>query len=317
MGTDTLVRPVVRDNLIRECPFETRAESETDGQGDGFTISGHGAVFNTRTTINSWEGQFQEEIHPGAFKRTLRNQVPMMQYDHGNHPLIGSIPLGVWSRAEEDELGVYVEGRITDNWLMQPVRDAIENKGIKGMSFRFSVVREVWVDQAGTRIKDQDVEMALWAPDRLGYEVSLPLVRQLKEVRAPEIGPVAWPQYTETDVGVRSLPGLDVRDGRTVVIDLGRLDSPVMRATLARAVLLADTAVRQATTDGPHEDSADALDVPADPAPDDHRDADPGEHPSPVEPVAPTTRAAKIRAAFRSYQSYATSLEDNSNGQHS
>jgi len=323
---DTLIRPVVREDLIREAVFRTRDADTDQSTGDGFTIAGHGAVFNVRTTIDSWEGAFEEEIHPGAFKRTLRNQTPMMQYDHGRHPLIGSIPLGVWTTAQEDDQGVWVEGRITDNWLMQPVRDAIENGGVKGMSFRFSVVRETWVDQAGTRIKPEDVELALWAPDRLGYEVALPLVRQLKEVRAPEIGPVAWPAYVQTDVGVRSLPGLDVADGRRVVIDLARLDSPAMRATLARAVFLADNAERQ-HVDGSRHDSDLAPDAPADPEPiegaeepatDVHRDSDPGEHPSPVGNAVPIdikSRRAKILAVTRSCQSYVTSLEDEPHGQ--
>jgi HK97 family phage prohead protease len=327
MGKDEAIRPVARENLIRSVGFERRETSDDDAPGDSLTIDGYGAVFNARTTIDSWEGTFQEEIHPGAFKRTLRDNTPIMQYDHGRHPLIGSIPLGRWDSTQEDDHGVHVVGRITDNWLMQPVRDAIRDGGVKGMSFRFSVVRENWVDAAGKKIKPEDVDLALWAPDRLGYEVQGPLVRQLKEVKAPEIGPVCWPAYEETSVGVRSLHQLDVADGRRVIIDLGRLRDPEMRATLARAVFLADNAVRQ-TTEGAPQPSAEldddqpvieegSTEPDADAAPERHQEPAPGEHSSqPVGTVSSRSRRAKIKAATRSYQSYVTSLEDDQDGAH-
>jgi HK97 family phage prohead protease len=314
-GSDTAIRPVIRENLIRSVGFEVR-EGSADDSGDGLTIDGYGAVFNARTTIDSWEGSFQEEIQPGAFKRTLRENTPIMQYDHGRHPLIGSIPLGRWDSAQEDDHGVHVVGRITDNWLMQPVRDAIRDGGVTGMSFRFSVVRENWVDQKGQRIKPEDIEMALWMPDRLGYEVETPLVRQLKEVKAPEIGPVCWPAYQETSVGVRSLQELQTRDdGHTIIIDLGKLDTPSMRATLARAVFLADNAVRQ-STDAPQTSTGTADDQPelTDSAPERHQAPVPGEHPSTqVGDVATASRVSKIRSMARSYQSYVLSLDGEQN----
>jgi HK97 family phage prohead protease len=229
-------RPL-REDLCRSAPFTlTRA---TDEGSDGLTIEGYGAVFNSVTRINSgWEGDFEEVIAPGAFKRSLKARVPLMQFDHGQHPLLGSLPLGRWMVAEEDERGLHLVGRLTDNWLVTPFRDAIRDGGVKGMSFRFAVVQDDWTDAAGKRLRDNELAGLLYngAGDRG------PIRRTLREVRASEAGPVVHPAYEDTVVGVRS------RDGK-VVIDLGRLHEPVQREQLAKIVALADRGTLNALCD--------------------------------------------------------------------
>lgn len=241
---DTLARPdareVYRDDLIRQVGFRL---ADSGGQrGDGFTIDGYGAVFNVTTSIASWEGEFDEQIAPGAFRKSIRENTPVMQYDHGRHPMIGSIPLGTWNTVEEDDTGLHVVGRLSDNWLVQPVRDAIAGPdgnggGIKGMSFRFSVVRDAWVDNVGKAVKDSELLDLLWygAGDRG------PLLRTVQEVKVSEVGPVAWPAYEQTSVGVRDR-------SRPFVVDLGQLDLSTVagRSQLARAVALADQATPRA-----------------------------------------------------------------------
>ena len=218
-----------REDLVRSAGFDLLRADEADG--DGLTIEGYGAVFNSVTHIASWEGDFDEVIAPGAFRKSLRERTPKMQFDHGRHPLLGSLPLGVYSVAEEDARGLHVVGRLTDNWLVQPFRDAIRDGGVEGMSFRFSVVREEWTDKDGKKIKDEELGQLLWygAGDRG------PILRTLKELTVTEVGPVVWPAYADTEVGVRSRPPV-------VTIDLAGLDDPQARADLARAVALADAA---------------------------------------------------------------------------
>jgi len=166
-----------RDNLTRSVPF--KLERATD-DGDGLTLEGYGAVFDSPTRIDSWEGQFDEVIARGAFKKTLRERTPVLMFDHGQHPLVGSMPLGRIEAAREDSQGLYVKARLSDNWLVKPVRDAIAEGSISGMSFRFSVVKESWTER--------------------GKNVPL---RTLQEVKAPELGPVVFPAYRDTSVGVR------------------------------------------------------------------------------------------------------------------
>ena len=169
----------MRDTVTRSVPFDV---TRTDSDDDGLTLEGYAAVFNTPTRIDSWEGRFDETIAPGAFAKTIREQTPVLQFDHGQHPMLGSIPLGSVKHLREDDHGLFVRARITDNWLTQPVRDAIADGAITGMSFRFSVTRDEWDDD------DRDVPQ-----------------RTLREVKLYELGPVVFPAYDATSVGVRSV----------------------------------------------------------------------------------------------------------------
>lgn len=296
-----LQRSPYREDLCRSAPFElVRADDDSDG--DGLTIDGYGAVFNSVTTIDSWEGSFDETIAPGAFRKSIREGTPRMQFDHGHHPLLGSLPLGRWDTVEEDARGLHVVGRLSDNWLMQPFRDAIRDGGVDGMSFRFSVVRDEWTDKDGKKVKDEDLAELLW----YGSSERGPLLRTLKEVRVSEVGPVTWPAYTETSVGVRS---------RATVVDLGRLDlrTPTARAQLARAVALADrlAPAQDAPTD---PDASAAPDVPPleprstartagehPPAGPPSTAAAAEEHSAPARPANPGERRDLIREEFREF----------------
>lgn len=200
-----------RTDVLRSAPFALRAAG--DDVGDGLTLDGFAAVFNRITIIDSWEGRFKEQCAPGSMRKSFREQPPIIQFEHGRHPLIGSLPIAELTRIAEEsdpELapdgGAHVIGRLTDNWLIQPVRDAIANRSVKGMSFRFGVVREVWTDPDGKTIRDEDQLRELLR--RTWYE-EVPddelLTRTLKELLVPELGPVVFPAYTDTSVGVRSM----------------------------------------------------------------------------------------------------------------
>jgi len=228
-----------REGLRRTLPFTLTRADDSAEPGDGLTLDGYGAVFNRETIIDSWEGRFKERIAPGAMKKSFRENPPRIQFDHGRHPLIGSIPIGSLETAREEvdpilapDGGAHIIARLHDNWLIQPVRDAIASGSIDGMSFRFSVVREDWHNYDGKRVTDEGELQALlkrsWMDEVPDEEL---LVRTLKELKVPEVGPVVWPAYEDTSVGVRSL-----------TIDLARLDDPEQRNRLAQAVLMADRA---------------------------------------------------------------------------
>lgn len=147
-----------------------------ESRADGLELEGYAAVFNSPTTIDSWEGKFTEQIAPGAFARTIKEKSPVLQFDHGHHPLIGGLPIGRIRSLKEDNHGLGVRARLSDNWLIHPVRDAIRDGAITGMSFRFTVKGEEWDD------------------DR----------RTITDVDLHELGPVVFPAYRDTTVGVRS-----------------------------------------------------------------------------------------------------------------
>lgn len=161
-----------------------RVEFRASDNSDGQTLEGYAAVFNEWAEIRDWEGTYKERIAPGSFKRSLGQRTPVLQFDHGTHPLIGSLPLGSISTVREDRQGLFVRARLSDNWLIQPVRDAIRDKAIDGMSIRFRVVSDHWeTDDDGER-------------------------RTITEVELMELGPVVFPAYETTTVAVRSLLGV-------------------------------------------------------------------------------------------------------------
>lgn len=237
---------LAHNGLCREATFEVRDAETVDG-GDGLTLSGYAAVFGQGTEIDSWEGTFTEEIRQGAFKKTIRERQPVMQFDHGRHPLIGSIPIASIRDLREDPEGLWVEARMTDNWLIEPVRMAIADGNISGMSFRFDVVREKWFDISGKELRDpSEIAELLWAPGDRG-----PLRRELTELRLHELGPVVFPAYPQTSVGVRArevasalreTPNLVRSVRQSLATDSGRLfetlgDDEDLRRQVASVVL--------------------------------------------------------------------------------
>jgi hypothetical protein len=219
--------------------FEFRAEPSADG----LTLEGYAAVFNTWTEITDRAGTYRERIMPGAFKRSLGRRTPILQFDHGTHPLIGSIPLGRFTSITEDDHGLKVRARLSDNWLVEPVRDAIRDGSVTGMSFRFAPVREEWNADESERTHH--------------------------DVNVFEAGPVVWPAYETTSVGVRSrqtalaLQDPEVRREVAALLTLGTDlrsladDSALVDDGPAESVdALADDGPAETTTEPPAEELA-------------------------------------------------------------
>lgn len=214
----------IREDLLRSVPFRL-VRADEDGEGDGLSLEGYAAVFGQQARIDSWEGVFDESIRKGAFRKSIRERTPVLQFDHGRHPLVGSIPIGRIQELREDDQGLYVSARISDNWLIEPVRQAIAEGSIDGMSFRFTVVREEWRDKDGKLIKPEELGRLLWDPGDRG-----PLQRELIEVKVPELGPVVWPAYEGTSVGVRAAEVASL-------IERDRSLAHEVRASLAREII--------------------------------------------------------------------------------
>ncbi len=180
-----------RDNLVR-ANFDQRA----DLQADGRTMVGYPIVFDTWTEINSYEGRFKERVAPGAVARTLRNNGDQVRvlYDHGMDPQIGNKPLGKPTVMRAEDRGLYVEVPLDDTSYNQDLIASMRSGAIDGMSFRFSVVDESWDE-----------------PTRKG---ELPQ-RTITELRLYEFGPVTFPAYQATSVGIRSRDDFELWQGLT------------------------------------------------------------------------------------------------------
>ena len=143
-------------------------------------LSGHAAVFDEWARIDSArEGLFLEHIAPGAFRKTIaenRSRIRVL-LSHGHDPEVGDRPLGPLEELREDGRGVYYEADLLDG--VPPLVVSGLREGLYGASFRFSAIREEFVQRPGTSTHNPD---------------GLP-ERTLREVRLHELGPTPFPAY--------------------------------------------------------------------------------------------------------------------------
>lgn len=179
-----------RDNLVRAVRpgIELRADS-ADGMP---TLTGHFAVFNEWTEINSlWEGNFLERIMPGAFTKAFQEPArsgirPLFQ--HGRDFTVGDKPLGPIEVLREDETGAYYEVPLLDTSYNRDLIPGLR-AGLYGASFRFRVTREEF---------DKKPKASAYNPQGIPE-------RSVRELELYEFGPVTFPAYAGATAGIRSL----------------------------------------------------------------------------------------------------------------
>lgn len=232
-------------SLHRLCYRSMQFRAVEGAVTDGRTLEGYAAVFDSPTTIESWEGEFEEVVKRGAFRRTLGTRTPVMQFDHGNDKRTGSVPIGAIQDIREDAEGLFVRARLFDNELVEPIRQAVEGQAIRGMSFKFRVMNDRWTDASGEELKGSDLTDLMDDPGDRG-----PLRREITEVDLFELGPVVFPAYDATSVGVRGILAQFNLDARCVHRHLS-VFGPDERLVLARELVKAFPELRQVLGEKP------------------------------------------------------------------
>jgi len=141
-------------------PLELRAD-----ESGAKTITGYAAVFNTNSVEMGLFEPFHEQIAPGAFKRTLKDQPDVRALlDHDTGRIVGRTKAGSLLLSE-DEKGLKftlspadtVDGRTALAWVQDGLVDA--------MSFGFIPRTVDWSLQNGKHLRTvKDLDL---------YEVSL------------------------------------------------------------------------------------------------------------------------------------------------
>lgn len=186
-----------RDNLVRAMrggvqvrAAATPAQDAPSANANGMpTLYGNFGVFDQWTEIDSWyEGNFMERVAMGAYKKTFREITPKVLFQHGGDPQVGDKILGAPEVLREDAAGPYAEVPLLDTSYNRDLVPGLE-AGLYGASFRFSVMREDWVQDPGVSASNPK---------------GLP-ERTIKELRCAEFGPVTFPAYAGASMGVRSM----------------------------------------------------------------------------------------------------------------
>ena len=168
------------------------------GEGDGMAFTGYAAVFNSA----SEPLPFIERIAPGAFANSLssRNEIKMF-VNHDTTRVLASKRAGTL-RLSEDAHGLRVEADLPPTTDGLDLAILMKRGDVDSMSFGFSV------PSGGDT----------WSPDGA--------TRELREVRLHEVSIVtAFPAYTATSAGVRSLDNLAAATGA----DASQLDAAITK----------------------------------------------------------------------------------------
>lgn len=190
-------RPRTRTREERVFPLTVEVRA---AEGDEPTkIVGHAAVFNR------WSedlGGFRERILPGAFARTIGEADIRSLFNHDPNFVLGRTKSGTLSLAE-DRKGLSIEAIAPETDTIRDLVLAPLRRGdVDQASFSFRTVRDNW--------REPKKDGGLWE-------------RDLLEVGLYDVGPVTFPAYPQTDMGVRSL------------IEVDGLDLPGLAALLIRA----------------------------------------------------------------------------------
>lgn len=165
--------------------------------GDGRTVEALAAVYDIPVSVRDQQGDYEEVIRPGAFRSTISAGFAGVQvlYNHGRDVFGNpsdrfSMPLGVPLEIREDGArGLVTVTRYANTALADEVLRLIEDKAIRGQSFRGNWVRST--PQSGFF--------------RAAKTGARQLVERL-EVSLMEYGPTPFPVYPQAEiVGVRSV----------------------------------------------------------------------------------------------------------------
>lgn len=154
-------------------PQEVRVES---GEAGSKLIGKYGIVYD------EWSedlGGFIERVLPGAADESIANDDIRSLVNHDPNLILGRNKAGTL-RLDSDERGIAYEVDLPDTSYAKDLVESVRRGDITGNSFGFYVIEDRW-----GRIDGKDA-------------------RDLVKIQVFDIGPVTFPAYPQTSVGIRS-----------------------------------------------------------------------------------------------------------------
>jgi HK97 family phage prohead protease len=161
---------------IRTFPIEELRAAEDD---TGRTLAGYPVIFNS---LSEPMWGFRETVRPGAFTKTLQERDILSLWNHDSSKPLGRTGNKTLTLAEDDR-GLRYDNTVPETTWGKDAYISVQRGDVKGMSFAFSVVKEVWHEET------EDGE---------------PL-REILEARLYEVSPVTFPAYPMTEVEARAI----------------------------------------------------------------------------------------------------------------
>lgn len=171
---------------VKACELSSFTESEQRAAEESSDklpkIVGYSAVFGVDTEIFTWFGSFNERIKKGAFRRAIREgQDVRALRNHNPDNLLGRTTSKTL-RLREDDTGLWIEVDSPDTTIGRDTVEQIRRGDLTGMSFAFIIRKEKWVNG----------------------EDGAPSMRIIEDVDLFDVGPVTYPQYTQTTADLRA-----------------------------------------------------------------------------------------------------------------
>lgn len=199
-----------------EAPFEIK-ELSTEG-----TFAGYASVFDI-------EDYYGDIVAKGAFRRTLsgkRKRQPALLWQHKKDE-----PIGVWDHMEEDDKGLFAEGRLAlGTQRGREAYELLQMKAINGLSIGFNPVKYTIDEDTGKRTL---TDIDLWETSLVTFPAND--AARIGQVRAVlNSGELPQPKFVED---VLRDAGFSIKQAKAIV---------------ARG--LSSLRLRDVVDDGDHED---------------------------------------------------------------
>lgn len=152
--------------------LEMRVEGE-----DHPLIRGHAAVFNQ---LSVDLGGFREQIAPGAFKQSIKNDDIRALWNHNPDHVLGRNKSGTLTLSEDD-VGLYIEIDPPNTQAGRDLVELVKRRDVSQMSFAFITQKDAWEHNDGQ-----------------------PSIRTLQKAQLFDVSPVTFAAYPQTDLKVRS-----------------------------------------------------------------------------------------------------------------
>jgi HK97 family phage prohead protease len=181
METDVIEKPT--NDIIQRRFMAT----ETKIDAGKLKIAGYSVLFDVETRFGNW---LIETVAPGACKKTIKEGDIRCLFNHDPSRILGRSEKGAMKtlRLKEDSKGLEYEADLPNTSYANDLRESIDRGDVTGCSFQFRTIKDKW-SYSQNRAE----------PDRV----------QILEMQLYDVGPVTFPQYPETSVGLRSVGAID------------------------------------------------------------------------------------------------------------